>query len=96
MSGLVKTLSSLTFDEGRWISIMSMQFETIRDLRTRNEALETAVSPLNEKHAQELEAMKIDDAVVIYTNVTIINDGVVVQKDLIDRRYKLYTDEWFS
>ena len=96
MAGLVKTLSSLTFDEGRWISIMSMQFETIRDLRTRNEALETAVSPLNEKHAQELEAMKIDDAVVIYTNVTIINDGVVVQKDLIDRRYKLYTDEWFS
>ena len=95
MSGLVKTLSSLTFDEGRWISIMSMQFETIRYLRTRSEALETAVSPLNEKHAQELEATKNDDAVVIYTDVT-INDGVVVQKDLIDRRYKLYTDEWFS
>ena len=87
MSGLVKTLSSLTFDEGRWISIMSMQFETIMDLHTQNEALETAVSPLNEKHAQELEAMKIDDAVVIYTDVT-INDGVVVQKDLVDRRYR--------
>ena len=45
---------------------MSMLFETIRDLRTRNDALETAVSQLNEKQAQELEAMKIDDEVVTY------------------------------
>ena len=73
---------------------MSMQFETTRDLRTRNEALETAVSPLNEMHAQELEATNNDDAVVIHTDVT-INDRVVVQKDLIDCRYKLYTENGF-